>query len=582
MRRKLIAGCLIIILFSSLITGFLSMGLIRQSLINSNAERLTSSGYLIQKILTDKNIKEVNYEEVVKGLHNDTNQRITFIDEKGNIIADSMDNNLHPNNILINDIESSIRGNKVVRITNDLKNNMTYVSVIMPAIKVEGELIILRLQSPIDYLQKLTQVLIRSIGIAIIIGIFTSLAIAYLYSRKILKPIGEITAVSKLIAKGKFHKRVIVNSGDEIEDMAETFNYMTETIENNINVLNDKNLKLNAIMIGMVDGIIAFDSNGTILLVNHFAREILSLNCDNLEGKNIYDLVYNPIILNLIDMALQGEVNKTKEMGFSCKQGFIYKVKASVFHYEGTPENKGIVLVFEDITEIKKSEDLKRDFIINASHELKTPLTTISGFIETLKLGNYKDEQQRQRFISIIESETNRLKRLTQSMLTLAVAESMHENEEGYVNVDVCHVIEELKDLLEYLSENKNITLLFEAPENMTIKVCNRDWFKQLLLNLIDNAIKYTSQGGNVQLNCFLEETEAVFIVQDDGIGISADELPRIFDKFYRVDKSRTSEIEGTGLGLAIVKHIVKALKGKIEVESEVGKGSKFTVYLPK
>lgn len=581
MRKKLVAGCLIVILVSSVITGALSISLIRQSLINNISDRLISNGNLIHKVLLNKENEEINYKELAKELQKETSQRITFIDASGQLIADSMDNiRFHSINGKP-ELDSALNGNKTILVNNDL-NKITYVSVVMPAIKVQNNLVIVKLQSPLDYLHKLTQILIRSIGIAIIIGIFTSISIGYLYSRRILKPIGDITTVSKLIAKGNFKKRVRISTGDEIEDMGNTFNYMAETIEKSINMLNEKNLKLNAITIGMVDGILAFDTSGNIILVNDLAKDILNLQEDKLEGKNIYNFIENDAILELIEDTSREEHQDTKEMTFKFNPSFVYKVKANLFSYEGAPENKGMVLVFEDITEIKKSESLKRDFIINASHELKTPLTTISGFLETIRLGNYKNEEQKQRFMGIIESETNRLKSLTQNMLNLAVLENVHGfDEEGCINLNIKNIFNELNSVVEFLAESKDITLHFNIPEHVEIKICNKDWFKQLFLNLIHNAIKYTPRGGNVYVSCSLKGNEAIFIVQDDGVGISDEDLPRIFHRFYRVDKSRASEVDGTGLGLAIVKHIVKVLKGKISVESKMGEGSKFIVHLP-
>ncbi|WP_291574046.1 HAMP domain-containing sensor histidine kinase [Clostridium sp. UBA4548] len=581
MKKKLIAGCLIVILVSSVITGVLAIGLIRQSLINSASDRLISNGYLINKVLINRQHEEINYKDFAKELQRETSQRITFIDSKGQLIADSMDN-IEFHSINGNpELESSLKGNKTVLVNNGI-NGETYVSVVMPAVQVQNNVIIVRLQSPLDYLHKLTQILIRNIGFAIIIGIFTTISIGYAYSKRILKPINDITTVSKQIAKGNFKKRVVINTGDEIEDMGNTFNYMAETIESNINMLNYRNLKLRAITIGMVDGILAFDTSGNIILINELAKDILNLDEDTLEGANIYNLIHNDSILALIEATLKGEPHETKEMTFKFDPAFVYQVKTNLFSYEGTPENKGVVLVFEDITEIKKSESLKRDFIINASHELKTPLTTISGFLETLRLGNYKSEEQRERFMNIIESETNRLKTLTQNMLNLAVLENVHDyDEEGCTNLNINCIFKELKSVVEYLAESKNINLHFDIPEDFELKLCNKDWFKQLFLNLIHNAIKYTPTGGNVRVSCTIKQKEAIFIVEDDGVGISEEDLSRIFHRFYRVDKSRANEIDGTGLGLAIVKHIVKVLKGKITVESQVGKGSRFTVFLP-
>lgn len=581
MKRKIISGALLIIIASSLITGFLSISLIRQALINNGLEKLVSSGLLIHTIITEER-DEINYIELAKELKDKTKNQVTFLDGYGEFLTANKSNGKDINAITDEDISSSLRGNRVTKISNEKTTSKIIITVIMPAVKVKDELIIVKLDSTLDNINTLTQIVIRNIGLALSIGIITALVIAYGSSRSIIKPINQVTSAAKHIANGNFNKRVVVETGDEIEDMARTFNHMANTIENNIKILNDRNYKLNAIMVGMVDGIIAIDCNGKIMLINDLAKNILGINLETPEGLNIFKLLNNTSIKDIIDKCINEDVHSTMEMSFNTKPGFIYKVKASCFLCADTPKNKGIVLVMEDITEIKKTELLKRDFIINASHELKTPLTTISGFIETLKLGNYKDNSQRERFLNIIESETNRLKRLTQNMLNLAVAENMkHMDNEGLVEVNIKEVFNKIKDVVEYLAENKNISLHFNIDENLNLKITNKDWFKQLFLNLIENAIKYTENSGNVFVYGNFNEDYLIITVEDDGIGISSEELPKIFDRFYRVDKSRASEIQGTGLGLAIVKHIVKGLKGKIEVESELGKGTKFITYIP-
>lgn len=583
MKKKLIAGALLIIIASSLITGFLSIGFITQHLVDNSSEKLTSYGYLIHKILNGKESENIDFAKLAKELEEEIKVNITFFNESGKYIVSSKNIDNSPEALLnTKELETAFKGQKTVEIIKDKINNKTYISVIMPVIKVNNHDIILKMESTSDYLSRITQIVIRNIGIAISIGIFTTVIIAYGYSTSILKPIEQVTVAAKHIAKGNYNKKLIIKTGDEIEDMANTFNYMAGTIESNINMLNDKNAKLNAIMIGMVDGIIAFDCSGNILIANCLAKEILELNYEDLDGMNIFGLVENSSILNLIQMCLEEKTHPSQEMTFTSKPGSIYKIKTSTFHCDETSITKGIVLVMEDITEIRKSEILKRDFIINASHELKTPLTTISGFIETLKLGNYKDESQKKRFISIIESETNRLKRLTESMLNLAVVENMYDNDkDNFDRISLEETFLKIKDIIGFLAENKNIALHFVVPEEAEIVVINKDWFKQLFINLIDNAIKYTPNGGEVELYCELKDHETIFTVSDTGIGISEEELPRIFDKFYRVDKSRASVVEGTGLGLAIVEHIAKVLKGQIAVESELGKGSKFIVSLP-
>ena len=240
----------------------------------------------------------------------------------------------------------------------------------------------------------------------------------------------------------------------------------------------------------------------------------------------------------------------------------------------------GSIINIENITEIVKLENMRRDFVANVSHELKTPLTSINGFVETLIINEDLEVDKRNRFLAIIQKESDRLKRLIEDILLL----SSIENKNSLVseNVLLYDVFKEVYEMINYIANSKNIDLSYNFEDDKVCVEAYGDYIKQLLLNLIDNAIKYTPEGGKVVVNQFTKNNEIVIEVIDNGVGIPKEDQSKIFQRFYRVDNARCRSVGGTGLGLAITKHIVNSLKGTISVESELGEGSKFIVKLPK
>jgi two-component system phosphate regulon sensor histidine kinase PhoR len=259
-------------------------------------------------------------------------------------------------------------------------------------------------------------------------------------------------------------------------------------------------------------------------------------------------------------------------------------LKEDILKFMALPSNnvwKGVLLVFHDITELKKLEQMRKDFVANVSHELKTPITSIKGFSETLLDGAMHDQKAQEAFLSIILKESNRLQSLIQDLLDLSKIE-----QHGFkLVVTELNVYEQISDVLTMLKgkmDEKNILLDFNNSNSSLTIEGDPDRLKQVFINIINNAINYTPSGGNISITILNQQRHVAVLVKDTGIGIEKDEIPRIFERFYRVDKARTRNSGGTGLGLAIVKHIIEAHKGTIEVNSEVGKGTVFTIKLLK
>jgi two-component system, OmpR family, phosphate regulon sensor histidine kinase PhoR len=386
-----------------------------------------------------------------------------------------------------------------------------------------------------------------------------------------------MTNISSKIAAGSYDRRIILKSRDEVGQLAETFNNMAEKLEITINDLYDKKNKLEAILKSMQSGVIAVDRSGKIILVNPIAINMFGFD-KGIVGKHILEAIRN---IELEDIIIKQQ-DENKEIVLNYPEKRVLRVKAApIIDNDKTHKKLGVVVVMQDITEIKQLEKIRTDFVANVSHELKTPLTSIKGFTETLKNGAINDVITREKFLDIINVEADRLTRLINDILIISELENKRQNI-LFEKINVNDALEEIEDMMFNLAKLKNISLTFNKNNDIPDIAGNHDKVKQLFINLIDNAIKYTHEGGKVDVKVYYINGKVSIEVADTGIGISKEHISRLFERFYRVDKGRSRAMGGTGLGLAIVKHIVATMNGEIKVNSELGKGTTFIVILPK
>lgn len=399
------------------------------------------------------------------------------------------------------------------------------------------------------------------------------------YTLRLRRYLEEFIYVSKKISNKEFHSRLNISAKGELGELAKNFNEMIEIMGSTISEVEYSHLQMTSILKSISHGILAIDIDGNIMLINEEAKRMLKCNSEKqIEGLNVSVLINEEKLLKEIVSFKGSKQNKSKELKIN--DDLVYKISLDPIYLQDVKNIIiGSIVNIEDITEKVRLENMRSDFVANVSHELKTPLTSISGFVETLKLNEDIDPQTRNRFLGIIESESNRLKRLIEDILLL----SFIENKENSLvdSVNIYEVFIEIYDMTSYIAKSKNIKLTYEFSDK-SIKVCsNRDYIKQVFLNLIDNAIKYTPENKEVHVHVSSLDGNICISVKDTGVGIPEEDIERIFERFYRVDKARSRDVGGTGLGLAITKHIVKSLGGNIRVKSELGKGSEFIVIIP-
>lgn len=406
--------------------------------------------------------------------------------------------------------------------------------------------------------------------------ILTILLLRYIVVMK--QYIKELASAYDFVAQGKYNHKIPLNMRGDLGKAGLSFNLMTAQIKSNIKELKDKNSKLHAILKSISSGIIVVDSNQNIMMMNKTAQDIWKYP-DDYEGKPLF-LNYKE---NRMKQRILEMIYEETDDAIQIESGTIwYKVKVDPVRIDGDSQIViGSIINIEDVTERVRSEQMRRDFVANVSHELKTPLTSISGFVETLKNNEAIDQEKRDKFLGIIELESDRLKRLIDDILTLSTIENL-EKYYDFAEFSLNDLVEDCVGLLNNVARAKKVSLSAKVRSSDLMINSGADLIKQMLINLMDNGIKYSDAGGAVNIEVSEQGDKVQIVVQDHGIGIPKEDLPRIFERFYRVDKARSKKEGGTGLGLAIVKHSVIHLKGSIEVESVPGWGTKFVIRLPK
>ncbi len=521
-------------------------------------------------------------DKLSKDLGSRIKSRITIIDLKGKVLADS-EVPLHQTANLENhlnrpEVIKALNGQtgEEIRYSSTLKIDMFYLAI--PLKENGANTGILRLALPLTSVQKV----LFAVRKTIIIGLFFTLGLAFVLASVLAKgligPINRITYVSSKFAQGDFSRRIFYSSADEIGQLAVTLNKMAQDIEEKIREIGTKNQHLDAIFNSMVEGVIVTDNSSRIISINHAIEELFHIKKIDAQDKFFLEGIHNSDISEVINGAIKSTKFISKEIALLMPMQKVIQVNVSpIFEKDKVT---GSVVVVHDITEIRRLETMRRDFVANVSHELKTPLTSIKGFVETLLDGAMDDKKNSQNFLKIIQEHSERLNNLVNDLLDLSYIES----KEAALELSRLDLNQLAKEVLLAFNSRLNKHKI-EAENNIPVGTfinADRNKLEQVLANLVDNAIKFNKEEGSI---CILSEDlgkDIRVVVEDSGSGIPAKDIPRIFERFYRVDKARSRQLGGTGLGLSIVKHIVELHSGSIGVESTEGLGSKFWFILPK
>jgi two-component system phosphate regulon sensor histidine kinase PhoR len=411
-------------------------------------------------------------------------------------------------------------------------------------------------------------------------GACVALALGFWLARGDKNALAELTRVAYSLTQGDLTARVSKVSDDEFGVLGLTLNLLGEEISDRMAALSQERTQLKALFASMVEGIVAIDDNDRVMFANGAADKLLRANVSISRGVEVNAVQGLGILLPLVIETRTQKKRKTIELTMGDGDKLVtLETRASPFKGE---QNAGVVVVLHDVTELRHLERVRRDFVSNVSHELKTPLTSIKGYIETLQSGAKNDPEVLDRFLTRINSNASRLVELVQDILSLARIESQESAMSKLTNVDLSNVIRQSATHHEQMLVKKRINFKYECDANLAVKG-DHESLRQIVDNLLINAIKYTPEGGNVFVTAasHSDHNHALLTVKDSGLGIAPEHHARIFERFYRVDRHRSREDGGTGLGLSIVKHLVHSLNGKVWVDSSPGCGSSFIVRLP-
>ena len=555
MKKRIIASILITVVFAIAILSSVFFALVNIKEVDRTKEILSLYNKLItydlQKGNDDFSEYKINNQEI----------RVSIIDKEGQVLYDSLgeiiDNHVNREEV----VEAFDKGvSSLVRFSDTVGKDLVYY-----ATRIDDNTVI-RTSAQMSDTKLITSKSSKYFLLIIIGVVVISIVLCEKLVKIIVQPVRELEEVTKKIANGDLNKRAIIYYNDEIGSLAKTFNEMADMLEIKISDSLDKQNKLEAILESMESGVIAITAAGKVMLINPYAKSLFGIG-EDIIGKNISNYIIDHDFLSFIRDVMDIDAKEIKL--FHPFEREIKVKKAPIIGQRGS--EIGIVISIQDITDIKRLENMRSQFVANVSHELKTPLTSIKGFSETLRIVD--DENTKNKFLDIIDKETDRLTLLIDDILILSNIENMNKLSNEKFNPN--EVVEDVINMIKKEAAKKNISIEVEKKFNGLL-VGDKDKFYQVVLNLTTNSIKYSNENGNVKIFTNKSKDKFVLMVKDDGIGIPKEDLPRIFERFYIVDKSRTSK--STGLGLAIVKHIVKLFNGEIFVESEVGKGSKFTV----
>ena len=508
--------------------------------------------------------------------------RITVVVQGGDVICDSArDPKTMQNHANRPEIQLAFAGKKGVsqRYSTTTREKMLYVAIpIWQNNEIKG---VLRTSKALTAIDKELQSLFTRVIAGIIVVIVFASGITLVLARKISQPLEQMKNESMRFANGDFSRKILVSGSDEIVGLAQAMNSMVEQMDERMRAVSGKSKELETVLSSMLEGVIAVDSNEKILYMNDSAIRQLDISQPEVQGKRLLEVVRNIELLHFIKQTLSLEEPTEKTIVFNQGKKDERMLQIHGAQLVDAKKNKiGALVVTNDVTRLLRLENLRRDFVANVSHELRTPITSIKGYVETLLDEEGEHSQHVRDFLEIISKQTNRLHAIVEDLLTLAKIEQEIDKEE--IALERGRVKEVLQGAIEACSvkaADKGIHISLECPD-ATHAMINGPMLEQAVINLLDNALKYSKPASAVQINAETTAKNVIITVKDAGIGVAPGHLDRLFERFYVVDKGRSRDAGGTGLGLAIVKHIVQAHGGKIVVQSELGKGSTFSILL--
>ena len=572
---KMLVAFLAIGVAVALIAGFLIQRELKGDLLRQSETEMAAEAYTIALMAPDEIARHA------ADLAARTHSRVTLVDNAGRVLADSdpaasePDNHLYRTEIQ----EARLKGKgSALRYSRTLKKEVLYVAFPLgqPG-KARGYI---RLARPLEEVVRSGDSFRQTFQRGLWLCLFFSLALGLIYSARLFWPVRKLAAFTERARAGNLSGTLRIESRDEIGELAANLNGMVAVLQEKIRSADEEKRKLQSLFAGMAEGIVVLDADGRIETLNRSMAQMLGRPQEEVESRTLLEAFRNIPLQDALDRFRQMGETVFQEITLEDDRPVVMDVTISAVPGDGEEKAKTL-LVFHDVTRQKKLERVRTDFVANVTHEIRTPLTAIIGFVETLEQGALEDREKTLKFLGTIRQNAERLNRLVDDLLTL----SGIELDEGNLHPEGLSLEAALDGALALVAariSEKGLKLVREIPAGLSPIRADRDRLTQILLNVLDNAVKFTPAGGTIAVTVSPGEERTLTVrIADTGVGIPKGEIPRLGERFYRADKTRSREMGGTGLGLSIVKHLMKAHRGRMSIDSTLGHGTTVSLHFP-
>ena len=589
---RLYATYLVIVVLCTAAVGFYAVRSVRDFYLDHTERELQARAALVREHVLPAIAADTpqELEALVQRLGEASGTRITIIAadrpgaSRGQVLAESDSDPVQMEDHAFRpEFLAAVQGRpgQAIRYSRTLRQDMMYVAV--PATEDGRLTTVIRTALPLTRVNNALASLYGSILISATVAAVLAAVIGLSVSRRISGQMREIKVGAERMAAGDFTHKLHVPQVEEFASVAESINQMGEELDGKLRTLTHERNEREAVLSSMVEGVLAVDTDERVIAVNAAAARLLDTDPASAEGKTIQEVVRNPDLQHVVAQTLGGhrpvEADIVLRVGAEERN---LQANGTLLHGDDGGDDVGAVVVLNDVTRLKRLEAVRRDFVANVSHELKTPVTSIKGFAETLEDGALDDPAAAHRFVRIISGQADRLNSIIEDLLALSTLEQSGDSPLLQLEeADLCDVVAVALEVCGPKAEAKSIELREDCPGCLLARV-SPPLLEQAVVNLIDNAVKYSAEGSTVVVTLEEAGDEVIVSVADEGQGIAREHLPRLFERFYRVDKARSRDLGGTGLGLAIVKHVAQIHGGRVSVDSVVGRGSTFRIHLPR
>ena len=586
-RRKLIwqlfPSFLLITLLSLLAVSWYASSSLHHFFIDQAASDLKIRALLVERQIATylQPLDAKSVDSICKQIGKQSGTRITVILPSGQVVGDSRETpQMMDNHAGRPEIAMALKGGsgRSIRYSNTLRQEMMYVAV--PLQKDQATLGVIRTSVPLTSIKRE----LRSIQLKIALGGFLIALLAawisLLISRRISRPLEEMKIGADHFADGDLNLRLAMPDSEELAGLADALNQMATQLDHRIKTIVSQRNELETVLSSMLEGVIAVNNEERIINMNAASAGFFKCDPGSCQGRNLQEVIRNSALQQFVSSALSSREPKEDDI-------IVYQNGERTLNLKSSPllgankETIGTLVVFNDVTQLRRLENMRRDFVANVSHEIKTPLTAIKGFVETLHRGDVDKPAEVERFLGIIQKHVDRLSSIVEDLLSLSRIEQ--EDERKTIQLKKGTILNVFKSAIQICrskAQEKEIDINLACEEQLE-SCFDPTLLEQAVVNLLDNAIKYSKPNSAIHLKAYQQDSEIKISIEDQGIGIAKKHQSRLFERFYRVDKARSRNLGGTGLGLAIVKHITHAHGGRVSVESTLGVGSTFTIHLP-